>query len=74
MTTCTNKASLCLKTKSLTPKQQTNLTYSFSILPPLGTVGDWKNHFTPKQNKLFEEMFSNKMKYSDLAKCITYEF
>ncbi|KYO36720.1 sulfotransferase 6B1 [Alligator mississippiensis] len=50
------------------------LTSDKKLIFRKGTVGDWKNHFTPKQNKLFEEMFSNKMKYSDLAKCITYEF
>lgn len=39
----------------------------------LGTVGDWKNHFTPKQNRLFEETFKKKMTFSEVAKHLIYE-
>lgn len=47
---------------------------SITVSAPPGTVGDWKNHFTPKQNLQFDEVFSEKMKLSKMAKHLTYEF
>ena len=31
-----------------------------------GTVGDWKNHFTPEQNAKFDAIYAEKMKDSEL--------
>ena len=31
-----------------------------------GTVGDWKNHFTPEQNAKFDAIYAKKMKDSEL--------
>ncbi|XP_024052087.2 sulfotransferase 6B1-like [Terrapene carolina triunguis] len=49
------------------------LTSNRKLIFRKGAVGDWKNHFTPKENKMFEEMFKKKMKLSELAKHIIYE-
>ncbi|XP_027762008.1 sulfotransferase 6B1-like [Empidonax traillii] len=49
------------------------LTSNRKLIFRKGVVGDWKNHFTPKQNRRFEEIFNEKMKLSKMAKCLTYE-
>lgn len=41
--------------------------------PVTGTVGDWKQYFSTKQNRLFEELYNTKMNTSCLAKRIHYE-
>ncbi|KAM6092632.1 sulfotransferase 6B1-like isoform 1-T3 [Theristicus caerulescens] len=67
--------------KSNTEKENTDsshtvcaLTSNRKLIFRKGAVGDWKNHFTPKQNQRFEEMFNEKMKLSKMAKNLTYEF
>ncbi|XP_015277318.1 PREDICTED: sulfotransferase 1C2-like, partial [Gekko japonicus] len=50
------------------------LTSNRRLIFRKGAVGDWKNHFTPKQNRMFEETFAEKMKSSKVAKHIVYEF
>uniref|UniRef100_A0A8C8SU30 Sulfotransferase n=1 Tax=Pelusios castaneus TaxID=367368 RepID=A0A8C8SU30_9SAUR len=37
------------------------LTSNRKLIFRKGAVGDWKNYFTPKQNKMFAEMFNKKM-------------
>ncbi|XP_061494369.1 sulfotransferase 6B1-like [Rhineura floridana] len=49
------------------------LTSNRKLIFRKGAVGDWKNHFTPKQNRMFEETFSKKMKVSEVAKHLVYE-
>ncbi|XP_063165357.1 sulfotransferase 6B1-like [Candoia aspera] len=49
------------------------LTSNRKLIFRKGTVGDWKNHFTPKQNRLFEETFEKKMTFSEVAKHLVYE-
>ncbi|XP_067861422.1 sulfotransferase 6B1-like [Heptranchias perlo] len=49
------------------------LTSNRGLIFRKGTVGDWKNHFTSEQNKLFEEQFGRRMNSSELAKSIEYE-
>ncbi|XP_009897949.1 sulfotransferase 6B1 [Dryobates pubescens] len=50
------------------------LTSNKKLIFRKGAVGDWKNHFTPKQNRRFEETFNEKMKLSKMAKSLIYEF
>uniref|UniRef100_A0A8B9EM86 Sulfotransferase n=1 Tax=Anser cygnoides TaxID=8845 RepID=A0A8B9EM86_ANSCY len=42
------------------------LTSNRKLIFRKGIVGDWKNHFTPKQNLKFEEIFNEKMKLSKM--------
>ncbi|XP_053112700.1 sulfotransferase 1C2-like [Hemicordylus capensis] len=50
------------------------LTSSRKLIFRKGTVGDWKNYFTPRQSRMFEETFNKKMKCSEVAKHLVYEF
>ncbi|KAG8138431.1 hypothetical protein E2320_004324 [Naja naja] len=66
--------------KTNTEKENSDENHTVCVLtsnPKLifrkGTVGDWKNHFTPKQNRLFEETFKKKMTFSEVAKHLVYE-
>lgn len=34
----------------------------------LGVVGDWINYFTPKQNRAFDELFTEKMRNSEVGR------
>uniref|UniRef100_A0A4W3JJN7 Sulfotransferase n=1 Tax=Callorhinchus milii TaxID=7868 RepID=A0A4W3JJN7_CALMI len=49
------------------------LTSNKRLIFRKGTVGDWKNHFSTRQNKLFDERFGERMNSSELAKSIEYE-
>ncbi|XP_069807462.1 sulfotransferase 6B1-like isoform X2 [Dendropsophus ebraccatus] len=49
------------------------LTSNKKLIFRKGTVGDWKQYFTNKQNRLFDEMYNTKMDSSCLAKNIRYE-
>ncbi|KAM4747325.1 sulfotransferase 6B1-like [Rhinophrynus dorsalis] len=49
------------------------LTTNKKLIFRKGTVGDWKFYFTPKQNRLFDELYKTKMESSYLAKRIHYE-
>lgn len=42
------------------------LSDTFPIFP--GAVGDWINYFTSKQKRVFDELFTEKMKHSELAR------
>lgn len=49
--------------------------FSGSFLPNIflvfpGVVGDWINYFTPKQRSVFDELFTEKMKHSDVGRCL----
>ncbi|XP_053575686.1 sulfotransferase 6B1-like [Bombina bombina] len=50
-----------------------SLTSNKKLIFRKGTVGDWKFYFTPKQNRLFDELYNSKMNSSYLAKQIQYE-
>ncbi|XP_053320419.1 sulfotransferase 1C2-like [Spea bombifrons] len=50
-----------------------SLTSNKRLIFRKGTVGDWKNYFSNRQNRLFDEMYQTKMDSSTLAKCIHYE-
>lgn len=41
---------------------------TFPVFP--GVVGDWINYFTPKQNRGFDELFTEKMRNSDVGRCL----
>lgn len=45
-----------------------NFFLSFFVLPYFdsGKVGDWRNHFTPEQQKMFEEDYKQQMKDVDI--------
>uniref|UniRef100_A0A8D2Q5A0 Sulfotransferase n=2 Tax=Varanus komodoensis TaxID=61221 RepID=A0A8D2Q5A0_VARKO len=49
------------------------LTSNRKLIFRKGAIGDWKNHFTPKQNRMFEETFNKKMAFSEVAKHLVYE-
>ncbi|KAE8613017.1 hypothetical protein XENTR_v10007535 [Xenopus tropicalis] len=49
------------------------LTTNKKLIFRKGTVGDWKQYFTPKQNRLLDEEYKAKMDSSCLAKSIVYE-
>ncbi|NP_001091145.1 uncharacterized protein LOC100036897 [Xenopus laevis] len=49
------------------------LTTNKKLIFRKGTVGDWKQYFTPKQNRLLDELYKAKMDSSSLAKNIVYE-
>lgn len=34
----------------------------FPVFSLLGEVGDWRNHFTPEQSKMFDEDYERQMK------------
>ncbi|KAM3927122.1 sulfotransferase 6B1-like [Leptodactylus fuscus] len=49
------------------------LTASRKLIFRKGTVGDWKQYFSNKQNRVFDELYRTKMDASSLAKHIHYE-
>ncbi|XP_007882950.1 sulfotransferase 6B1-like [Callorhinchus milii] len=49
------------------------LTSNKQLIFRKGTVGDWKNHFSTKQTKIFDAQIEEKMNSSQLMKCIEYE-
>ncbi|XP_054845044.1 sulfotransferase 6B1-like isoform X2 [Eublepharis macularius] len=49
------------------------LTSNRRLIFRKGAVGDWKNYFTSKQDRVFEETFAKKMKCSKVAKHLVYE-
>ncbi|MGH0149425.1 UNVERIFIED_CONTAM: hypothetical protein FKN15_033413, partial [Acipenser sinensis] len=49
------------------------LTSNKKLIFRKGTVGDWKNHFTSKQNARFDELFKEKINSSELARRVEYE-
>ncbi|KAK1167085.1 sulfotransferase 6B1-like [Acipenser oxyrinchus oxyrinchus] len=49
------------------------LTSNKKLIFRKGTVGDWKNHFTSKQNAKFDELFKEKINSSELARRVKYE-
>ncbi|KAM8974853.1 sulfotransferase 6B1-like [Pelodytes ibericus] len=48
------------------------LTSNRKLIFRKGTVGDWNNYFSNKQNRLFDELYRAKMDSSYLAKHIDY--
>ncbi|KAK2491449.1 hypothetical protein MC885_009337, partial [Smutsia gigantea] len=44
------------------------LTSNRSLVFRKGAVGDWINYFTSKQKRVFDELFSEKMEHSELAR------
>ncbi|XP_004634712.1 sulfotransferase 6B1 [Octodon degus] len=44
------------------------LTSDRNLVFRKGVVGDWINHFTPKQKRAFDELFTEKMNQSELAR------
>ncbi|KAB0346476.1 hypothetical protein FD754_011333 [Muntiacus muntjak] len=44
------------------------LTSNRNLVFRKGAVGDWINYFTSKQKRVFDELFTEKMKHSELAK------
>ncbi|OBS66496.1 hypothetical protein A6R68_04965 [Neotoma lepida] len=45
-----------------------NRNLVFHVFP--GVVGDWINYFTPKQKRVFDEVFTEKMRHSDVGRCL----
>ncbi|KAM5171481.1 sulfotransferase 6B1-like [Mantella aurantiaca] len=50
-----------------------SLTSNRRLIFRKGTVGDWKEYFSTKQNRQFDEFYNTKMNTSCLAKHIHYE-
>ncbi|XP_072256014.1 sulfotransferase 1C2-like isoform X2 [Pyxicephalus adspersus] len=50
-----------------------SLTSNRRLIFRKGTVGDWKQYFSTKQNRLFDELYNTKMNTSCLAKHIHYD-
>nr|XP_048288553.1 sulfotransferase 1B1-like [Myodes glareolus] len=46
------------------------LTSDRNLVFRKGVVGDWINYFTPKQRSVFDELFTEKMKHSDVGRCL----
>ncbi|XP_008834480.1 sulfotransferase 6B1-like [Nannospalax galili] len=46
------------------------LTSDRNLVFRKGVVGDWINYFTPKQKTVFDELFGEKMKHSELGRCL----
>ncbi|XP_046291820.1 sulfotransferase 6B1-like [Marmota monax] len=46
------------------------LTSERNLVFRKGVVGDWINYFTSKQKRVFDELFTEKMKHSELARCL----
>ncbi|XP_007944988.1 sulfotransferase 6B1-like [Orycteropus afer afer] len=44
------------------------LTSNRNLVFRKGAVGDWINYFTSKQKRVFDELFTKKMKHSELAR------
>ncbi|XP_007084115.1 sulfotransferase 6B1-like [Panthera pardus] len=44
------------------------LTTNRNLVFRKGAVGDWINYFTSKQKRVFDELFTEKMKHSELAR------
>ncbi|KAF5912558.1 hypothetical protein HPG69_004230 [Diceros bicornis minor] len=44
------------------------LTSNRNLVFRKGAVGDWINYFTSKQKRVFDELFTEKMKHSELAR------
>ncbi|XP_028735694.1 sulfotransferase 6B1-like [Peromyscus leucopus] len=46
------------------------LTSNRNLVFRKGVVGDWINYFTPKQKRVFDEVFTEKMRHSDVGRCL----
>ncbi|XP_023581225.1 sulfotransferase 1C2-like [Trichechus manatus latirostris] len=44
------------------------LTSNRKLVFRKGAVGDWINYFTSEQKRVFDELFTEKMKHSELAR------